>query len=65
MGRRKPRSTSPQRHQASLPRRRPPTNCHSPAGATTFVKFDTFDIDYNHTMMYLDPKDANTDGQLQ
>ncbi len=38
---------------------------HSPAGVTTFVKFDTFDIDYSHTMMYLDPKDASTDGQLQ
>jgi hypothetical protein len=26
-----------------------------------FVKFDTFDIDYNHIMRYLDPKDADTD----
>ena len=26
-----------------------------------FVKFDTFDIDYNHIMKYLDPKDADAD----
>jgi hypothetical protein len=26
-----------------------------------FVNFDTFDIVYNHTMKYLDPKDADTD----
>jgi hypothetical protein len=27
---------------------------------SSFVNFDTFDIVYNHTMIYLDPMDADT-----